>query len=382
MGKKSKRLTHIILSNYPKPSFVVSESNFSLVWFGSTNHFLVVQDTLQEFFSEAIVLIDSEYDEALEALFGIHPEIKGLMQAISINNTSTLTNDNAVGYFKDFNLIDFESSNLTMGQNSVSVYYDSKTLQTIFEAPFKHLKNNFSKSDKELIILKINNQLCLYSSRKIIYSTPKDQFFILQAQFANKLIEFYHSINKSDWISAFHGCAVQKKNKTILFLGDSGAGKSTLSSLLSLSDYRFIADDFVLMDHDFKIYDNPAAASVKENSWHVIESYYKAFSTIKTSDKTKGQTKMKFLPLHILQNNKPKSFNVDALIWVNFSKDQPHNLISLDKKEVLSRLIPDTWIYSQIKSAKAFTHWALGIKAYHLDYSDFIIAKELLDAKI
>ena len=367
---------------YPKPSFVISESNFSLIWFGTTNQFLLVQDALQEFFCEALVQIESEYQEALKKLISIHPEITGLMDAISIDNTTTLTKDTAVEHYKDFNPSNFESSNLTMNQNIVSVYYGSKALQTIFEAPFVYLKNNQTKGNKELILLEKENTLGLLSCKELVYTNSKDQFFVLQAQFNNKLTEFYHNISSPNWLCAFHGCAVQKNNKTFLFLGKSGVGKSTLSSLLSLSDYRFIADDLVLMDHDFKVYDNPAAVSVKENSWPIIQNYHKAFASLITSKKVKGQTKMKFLPLHALQNNTPKSFNVDALFWINFSKDQTHNLSPLDKKEVLSRLIPDTWIYSEINSAKAFANWALGIKAYHLDYSDFVVAKELLDAKI
>ena len=169
---------------------------------------------------------------------------------------------------------------------------------------------------------------------------------------------------------------------TFLLLGDSGAGKSTLSSLLSLSDYRFIADDLVLMDHDFKVYDNPAAVSVKENAWPVIENYHKAFATQKISSKLKGQTKMKFLPLHKLQNNKPQSFNVDALLWVNYSSDQINRLAPLDKQQALSRLIPDTWINSELASSKAFANWAINIKTYYLDYHDFNIVKKLFDAKL
>ena len=370
------------MSNYPKPTFVISESNFSLVWLGSTNHFLVVQDTLQDFFSEAVVQIESEYQESLEVLIDMHPEMIGLMQAISIDNTSTLTKDTTVEYCKHFNLSDFESSNLTMGQNRVSVYYGSKTLQTIFEAPYAYLNNKKIKGNKELALLEIDNKLSLFIGKELLYTTPKDQFFVLQAQFANILTEFYHNISSPNWLCAFHGCAVQKNNKTFLLLGDSGAGKSTLSSLLSLSDYRFIADDLVLMDHDFKVYDNPAAVSVKENAWPVIENYYKAFTTFKTSRKLKGQAKMKFLPLHVLQNNIPKSFNIDALVWVNYSKDQINHLSLLDKQQALSRLIPDTWIYSELSSAKAFANWAMNIKTYHLDYHDFNIAKALFDDQL
>ena len=173
------------MSNYPKPSFVISESNFSLIWFGFTNQFLVVHEALEVFFSEAVAQSDSKYQETLESLLEIHPEIKGLIQAISIDNTSTLIKDTTAGHFEHFNLSDYKSSNLTMGKNKVSVYYSSKVLQTIFEAPFAHLKNNQTKGNKELTLLEIDNTLTLLSGKEILYTTPNDQFFVLQAQFAN-----------------------------------------------------------------------------------------------------------------------------------------------------------------------------------------------------
>jgi hypothetical protein len=122
--------------------------------------------------------------------------------------------------------------------------------------------------------------------------------------------------------------------------------------------------------------------SVKENSWPIIENYYKAFENLKTSKKVKGHIKMKFLPMHALQKNTPQSFNVDALVWVNYSTDQINHLSRLDKQEALSRLIPDTWIHSELNSAKAFANWAINIKTYYLDYHDFNIAKKLFDAQL
>ncbi len=370
------------MCNYPKPSFVISQSNFSLVWFGATNQFLVVQDALEVFFIKFSVQTESEYQEALEALVAIHPEIIGLLEAISTDNTNSLAKDATTSNYSSISLQDFEVSNLALGQHIASVYYNSKSLQILFQAPFAHLEVNIDKSSKELIIIENDSKQKFYSDKKLIYTTPKDQFFVLQAQFANQLTEFYHSIEKPRWLCSFHGCAVHKNKKTFLLLGDSGAGKSTLSSLLSLSDYRFIADDLVLMDHDFIIYDNPAAVSVKENAWPVIQNHYKAFSTLKTSEKTKGQTRMKFLPLHTLQKNTPQSFEVDAFVWVHYSKDQTNRLNTLDKKEALSRLIPDTWIHPELTSARAFSNWVLDVKTYQLNYSDFKAAKKLLDAQL
>ena len=91
---------------------------------------------------------------------------------------------------------------------------------------------------------------------------------------------------------------------------------------------------------------------------------------------------MKFLPLHALQNITPESFEVEALVWVHYAKDQTDSLSSLDKKQALSRLIPDTWVNPELASAKAFAHWAMDIKTYQLNYSDFKAAKKLFDAQL
>jgi hypothetical protein len=136
------------------------------------------------------------------------------------------------------------------------------------------------------------------------------------------------------------------------------------------------------MDHDFKVYDNPAAVSVKENAWPIIELFHNEFSALEISEKTKVETKIKFLPLHALQNNTPQSFNLDSLVWVNYSADQKNRLDPLNKIETLTRLIPDTWINPELASAKSFANWAMDIKTYQLNYSDFKTAKKLLDAQL
>ena len=137
---------------YHKPSFVISQSNFSLVWFGTTNQFLVVQGTLEVFFRESLAQTESKYKETLEALVALHPEILDLMEYISTDNTNSFAKDSLVEDYHSLSFEDFEVSNLALGQNNVSIYYGSKTIQTLFQAPFAHLKINSDKSSKELII--------------------------------------------------------------------------------------------------------------------------------------------------------------------------------------------------------------------------------------
>ena len=86
--------------------------------------------------------------------------------------------------------------------------------------------------------------------------------------------------------------------------------------------------------------------------------------------------------MHIIQNNLPNFFTIDTLVWVNFSSEQTNLLRSLDKQIALSRLIPDIWLNPELNSAKAFSSWLVDIETLQLDYSDFKVAKKLLDARL
>jgi len=366
-----------------RPSFLVSYEDFSIVWFSKTNQFLILEGLLESFFIESQEMSKSNFIKKFKNLLIKHPSLEEFLGILSEANTTK--SDEFVSLKNNYDEIikdNFTSSVLRLSDKVLNIFFNSKGLQTLFQAPYEHLAFECKNSHHEILIASQAEKLNLYFNQKHIYNCKKSDYFVLQAQFSNKLTEVYHQIKSSNWLCSFHACAVYNNNKTLLLLGDSGAGKSTLSSLLSLSGYRFIADDLVLMDYDLKIYDNPAAVSVKENAWAVIDDYYKDFSSIRASNKTKGQTRMKYLPLHKIQNNRPTKFKIDALVWVHYKKDHNAELFALEQKEMLSRLIPDTWVNPKKATAKAFADWALAIKSYQLNYSDFNSAKSLFDAKI
>lgn len=373
-----------LLDNFKKPTFLIEHQDFSLLWFEAYNQFLVVQGLLKVFFSDTELLSQRDFNDALQSLFMSHPKFEAFFQAISADNSNPydLTKE-FESKFHEKDLDNFKTSVLELNNRFIRVHSSNAAIELIFNAPYNQLRaDNTNKTDSELIINHHDKDLNLFFNGDLIYKTPKKEFYVLQAQFANKLIEFYHSINKPRWMCSFHACAVQKNNKAFLLLGDSGVGKSTLTALLALSDYRLIADDLVLMDDDLKIYDNPAAISLKENSWAVVQDHCNDFDLPQTSNKTKGNIRMKFLPIHTIQNNTPSTFNVDALVWVNYSKNSPSKLLKLETKVMLERLIPDTWVKPVKSSALAFAKWMLNTKALHLTYSDFNSAKSILDAEL
>ncbi len=69
-----------------------------------------------------------------------------------------------------------------------------------------------------------------------------------------------------------HAASVERDGRVLILTGESGSGKSTLSALLGLNGWRFLSDEFVLIDpvtglaHPF-----PRPVSLKNASIGVIE---------------------------------------------------------------------------------------------------------------
>ena len=145
------------------------------------------------------------------------------------------------------------------------------------------------------------------------------------------------------------------------------------------SGYRFIGDDLILMDKAFHIYDNPAALSVKKNSWGIVSKYYKEFSAISPSNRTKGNIKMKYLPLHLIQDNKPKKHKISALIWVNYKPNSKTQITPLNSIDLCSKLIPDTWVNPESNYPELFAQWLIQTNGYQTTYSDFSSLINILD---
>ena len=47
-----------------------------------------------------------------------------------------------------------------------------------------------------------------------------------------------------------HASAAEKDGKVLIMTGESGSGKSTLSALLGQRGWRFLGDEFALLDHE------------------------------------------------------------------------------------------------------------------------------------
>jgi HprK-related kinase A len=69
-----------------------------------------------------------------------------------------------------------------------------------------------------------------------------------------------------------HAGAAERDGRAILLSGESGAGKSTLAALLGEAGWRFLGDEFALLDpEDGRIHPFPRAVSLKNESLRLFD---------------------------------------------------------------------------------------------------------------
>ncbi|MGB0186328.1 MAG: hypothetical protein ACPF88_05265 [Flavobacteriaceae bacterium] len=363
------------MANYQRPSFIKKGIDFSIIYFPETRKFLIAKGVLEDFFQDSFDLRQGDYNSLVENIISKHPEFKA---CFIISKSTTFENFDENDLSITTTIL---SSRLLLSNHVVEVRFDINSIKDIFLSAYAHLttSENLTSIHNVLSIVHDESKLYLFSDSKIKSVSLKKEYFKIQAQFAYTLIEYYHNLESNQWLCSFHACAVQKKNKTYLILGDSGAGKSTLTALMCANGYRFIGDDLILMDKAIHIYDNPAALSVKENSWRIVSKYYEEISAISPSNRTKGNIKMKYLPLHLIQDNKPKKHKISALIWVNYKPNSKTQITPLSSIDICSKLIPDTWVNPESNYPELFAQWLIQTNGYQTTYSDYSSLKNILD---
>ena len=70
-----------------------------------------------------------------------------------------------------------------------------------------------------------------------------------------------------------HAASVERDGRALILTGESGSGKSTLSALLGATGWRFMGDEFVLIDSDSgSIHPFPRPVSLKNASISILEA--------------------------------------------------------------------------------------------------------------
>jgi len=357
------------------PKYIREIKGFYILWFDFTNKYIVVNQnvmTLLKIYLKSSNESDflkrsnkqSNYSRKRSKQYYI--ELTQLLQECSIKS-------------KDKSLV---SSKLIHLQNKITVFYkindffiqinySSEYAKSLVHPQLEHYsyQQNTSTSNNIFDILIEDKTLNLYKNQQLCGSFPQTDFHLLQGQFAMELLCVLNNKNEKDWLGTFHASTISNGHSAIMLIGDSGNGKSTLAALLMTYGFDLIADDFTpMLAKDQKVYSYPAAISIKQGSFKLLEPLITDFNKLPKYfiNSRKGYVK------YVQSNNyrKQQSLSCRKIVYVNYKKEAQTKLTEVSIDKILSLLITDSWLSPEPKNVEYFLTWLETCTFHKLTYSD------------
>ncbi len=178
-----------------------------------------------------------------------------------------------------------------------------------------------------------------------------------------------------------HAGVIARDNQAIILPGASGSGKSTLSAAMGWRDWRFLSDEFALVNPaDVQVYPYPRPVSLKNNSIEVMQHIAPRDNFSATFPETlKGNISYLRPPEQALaQMHTPATPR--ALVFPQYSAGAAITLQPMDPPEALVRLIAGSANYDRM-GAHAFTAVTSLVQscpAYTMTYASFDDADQVL----
>lgn len=246
--------------------------------------------------------------------------------------------------------------------------------QSYFELELVHPKFSYLEVEKQEAIhahfqlFSKKEDTFLYRNEKFYDVWKRRDIHFLQGKVNMLVVEEIYNKPEDEWLGVFHASAVSNGEQSILFLGDSGDGKSTSLALLQAHNFHCIADDFVPMGNDQKVYTFPSAISLKKNSWNLLSTYFPQIKTEKEYYFASLDKTVRYLPPSY--QNYEKTENCNILVFIKYDKESKTALKKISKVDAFHKLLPDSWISKESENVETFLDWFQSTTCYSLTYSD------------
>jgi hypothetical protein len=347
-----------------------------VLWFERSNSYVVISKT-------AYQLLNCFFDSKDKIAFTQHLEKHfdvSKMQAhayytdfLGFLNDTKLDTELLENFEIQVSIPDPEIANYYLfGDTSIAINYSSTKLLQLIHPYLQHATAMESANvDAVFDIFVDKGQIYLFKKKVFVGRYETANFHFLQGKFAMELVASIYKNTESDWLATFHASTVCNEKEAIMIIGDSGNGKSTLSALLMAHGFDLLADDFTpMLAKNQHLYRFPAAISIKQGAFSMIEDLYENFNGAELQVSSSKHSTVKYLPPSKSFKSSQKHFECNKIVMVKYSRDSKSQLRKCSSEKILQTLIPDSWISPQTEHSKQFLNWLKKLKFYELVYSD------------
>ncbi|HUH29184.1 hypothetical protein [Gelidibacter sp.] len=358
------------------PKLISQINNHYIVWFEASNQYLVISDTLKAIIDVYLTSFNqADFITQLHNALNISPtQAKMYYSEIS----DFLITSNAIAkpilQHPPVALIPEKGSTTYYGfaDTTMSIHFGSQAIKNLIHPQFAHAtieKPNAVSCHFD--VYKNGDSLYLLKNNAYVGHYAHSDFHLLQGQFAIELINLLYRQHEAEWIGTFHASTVCNTKEAIMIIGDSGNGKSTLSALLMASGMDVLADDFTpLSAINQEVYRFPSGISVKEGAFNVLENLFPEFEQLKIHSSSSKTVNLKYIPP--LNDFKTSVAHVPCkkVVYVKYDKTGPSLLQKVNTEQILSTLIPESWLSPLAANAQLFLDWLQDLECFELQYAD------------
>lgn len=348
--------------------------NKSIIWFEKSNQYVVFENRTADII-ECILNGDSLHSIGTDLACELSIPDQAAVDFVIRLKESLVESPSVKSKFEDATSV-YKISDVDFNYSKYYKIYNKIILiryQTFFEwelihPKFAHLTiEKFDTIHLRLEIFTVKNETFLFKNGAYFNRWIPERIHYLQGKISMLIIQEIYEKDEGHWIGVFHASAISNGKKVLLFLGDSGSGKSTSLALLQKQRYTCLADDFVPMGTNKKIYSFPSAISVKEHSWDVLSEYYPDLISNQEYCFNSHQKTVKYLePIH---QQFDQYLECTKLIFIKYQRGARTVLEPISNAKAFEKLIPDSWISPMQNNVQSFLDWFTSVQCYNLTYS-------------
>lgn len=359
-----------------EPTFIKYIGGNYIYWFETSNQYVIASDFLHDLLTTYLSCKNEEdfinKNKALEteeSLLIYHDLSNFLSEANTYRPDES--EQNHVASISSLNKEESHSFYYKIGNNTYCFKFSNHPIFNLIKERLTQFQ--ISQTNAKVITYQftINETTAYLLKNGFITSTyPLSKIHFLFGKFSLELISDLYSIEKDQWLATLHASTVCNDQEAIMLVGESGNGKSTLAGLCLTEGLQLIADDFTpLLHSDLKLYKNPSAISIKKGAFDQFEKLPKKLHLTEAKINPKKNVSVKYLQdknFSLYDYSKP----CNKIIYVKYNSNGIQSMSKSTAENILSALIPDSWISPKKDHALSFLNWISQCEFYELTYHE------------